>query len=335
MKVLRLHEIGGPERLVLEDIDKPEPDRGEVRVALKAAALNRRDVWITVGAYPRIQLPAVCGSDGSGIIDAVGSGVDKRMVGCEVVIYPARDWGDDPRCGGEHFRVLGMPDQGTFAEFICVPQDSVVDKPGHLSWAEAAAIPLAGMTAWRAAVTHGEVRNGQKVLVTGIGGGCAGFAMMWALGHGGDVFVTSSSEEKIASACALGASAGFNYRAENWGRAVRDATGGIDLVIDSSGGDGIHEALDTLNPGGRYIFFGATQGNAAAGLNMAKLFFRQIRIQGTTMGRPAEFRAMVNYVRDQSIKPVIDAVFPFNEGILAHRKLLDSEQMGKIVLEIA
>lgn len=335
MKALRLHELGGPEKLVIEDIDTPEPASGEVRVALKAAALNRRDVWITVGAYPRIQFPAVCGSDGAGVVEAVGEGVDESVIGREVVLYPARDWGDDPRCGGPNFRVLGMPDQGTFADYVCVPQDGVVAKPAHLSWAEAAAIPLAGMTAWRATVTHGEVSAGQKVLVTGVGGGCAGFALMWARGHDAEVFVTSSSKEKIDQAVALGARAGFDYRTEKWGRAVREATGGIDLVIDSGGGDGIHEALDTLNPGGRYVFFGATQGNAAEGLNMAKLFFRQVRIQGSTMGRPQEFRAMVDFVTAGAVKPVVDAVLPFDQAVAAHRKLLDAEQMGKIVLEIA
>ena len=334
MKALVLHELGGPEKLVIEDVDTPEPAAGEVRVALKAAALNRRDVWITVGAYPRIQFPAICGSDGAGVIDAVGAGIDEAALGREVVIYPARDWGDDPRSGGPNFRVLGMPDQGTFAESICVSHDAVVDKPAHLNWAEAAAIPLAGMTAWRATVTHGEVAAGQKVLVTGVGGGCAGFALTWARGHGAEVFVTSSSEAKINTALELGASAGFDYRQEKWGRAVREATGGIDLVIDSAGGDGLHEALDTLNSGGRYVFFGATQGNATEGLNMAKLFFRQIRIQGTTMGRSQEFRAMVDFVNANAIKPVIDDVLPFDQGVAAHRKLLDAEQMGKIVLEI-
>lgn len=334
MKALVLHELGGPEKLVLEDIDTPEPAAGEVRIAIKAAALNRRDVWITVGAYPRIQFPAICGSDGAGLVDAVGAGVDQTEIGREVVLYPARDWGDDPRWGGADFRVLGMPDQGTFAEYICVPLDAIVDKPARLTWPEAAAIPLAGMTAWRATVTHGEVRAAQKVLVTGIGGGCAGFALMWARGHGAEVFVTSSSENKIKAALELGATAGFSYREEKWSRAVREAAGGIDLVIDSSGGDGLHEALDTLNPGGRYVFFGATQGNAAEGLNMAKLFFRQIRIQGTTMGRPEEFRAMVDFVNAKAIKPVIDDVVPFDDAVAAHRKLLDAEQMGKIVLEI-
>ncbi len=335
MKALLLPETGGPEKLVIAEIATPEPAPGEVRVKIVCAALNRRDYWITVGAYPRIEYPATAGSDGAGIVDAVGAGVDSAIVGQEVVIYPALEWGDDPRCGGDNFRVLGMPDQGTFAEYICVPADSLAPKPGHLSWAEAAAFPLAGMTAWRATVSHGEVQPGHKVLVTGIGGGCATFALAWARGHGAEVFVTSGSQEKIDAAIALGASAGFNYREPDWHKAVLKASGGIDLAIDSGGGDGLHQVLDTLGRGGRYVFFGATLGNAEKGLNMAKLFFRQARIQGTTMGRPQEFRAMIDFINDKKIKPVIDQVYPFAEAARAHARMQHSEQMGKLVLQIS
>ena len=334
MQALVLRELGGPQKLSIENIATPEPGAGQVRVRIKTAALNRRDVWITLGAYPKINFPAIAGSDGAGIVDAVGAGVDGRLVGREVVIYPALEWGDDPRCGGPNFRVLGMPDQGTFAQFICVPVDSVVDKPAHLSWEEAAALPLAGLTAWRATVTHGEVSAGHKVLVTGIGGGCATFALAWARAHGAEVFVTSSSAEKIAQAVTLGASAGFNYRDADWVKQLRATTGGIDLIVDSAGGNGMHDALDTLNNGGRYIFFGATTGNPEKGLNMAKLFFRQVRIQGTTMGRPEEFRAMLECVNAHQLKPVVDHVYPFADAVAAHKRMQDSEQMGKLVLRM-
>ncbi|MGB1881879.1 MAG: zinc-binding dehydrogenase, partial [Gammaproteobacteria bacterium] len=178
-----------------------------------------------------------------------------------------------------------------------------------------------------------EVAAGQKVLVTGIGGGCATFALMWARHHGAEVFVTSSSAEKIAAACELGAAAGFNYREDGWAKALRETSGGIDLVIDSAGGDGLHDALDTLSNGGRYVFFGATQGNASTGLNMAKLFFKQVRIQGTTMGRPEEFAAMVDFINAKQLRPVVDHVYPFAEAVAAHKRMQESEQMGKLVLE--
>ena len=335
MKAVVLREVGGPQNLRIEVVDSPLPGLGEVRVALKTAALNRRDVWITVGAYPRIQFPSISGSDGAGVIDRVGPDIDESMVAREVVIYPARDWGDDPRCGGPEFRVLGMPDQGTLAEYICVPAGEVFDRPEHLSWEQAAACPLAGLTAWRAVVTHGEVRAGHKVLVTGIGGGVATFALLWATRHGAEVYVTSSGADKIEAAVRLGATAGVNYTDGDWPKQIRKLSGGIDLVIDSAGGAVVNQAIATLNPGGRFVFFGATSGDPPKGLEMAKIFFRQIRIQGTTMGTLSEFGDMLDFVAKQEIEPVVDRVFSIDDAVAAHQRLLDCEQMGKIVLTIA
>lgn len=332
MRAVVLHETGGPDKLCLEDVPTPQPAAGEVRVALKTSALNRRDFWITVGAYPRIRFPAIAGSDGAGVIDAVGTGIDPARIGEEVVIYPARDWGDDWRCGGAAFRVLGMPDQGTLAEFICTPATNVFAKPEHLSWMQAAAFPLAGLTAWRAVVTHGEVQPGQKVLVTGIGGGVATFAALWARYHGASVYVTSGSEEKLAQAQRLGVAGGVNYRAADWSKQIRELSGGIDLVIDSAGGQVVNAALNTLNNGGRFVFFGATLGNPAEGLEMAKLFFRQIRIQGTTMGSPAEFAAMVEFINRHRIEPVVDQIYKLDDAVAAFKRLEVSDQMGKLVL---
>ena len=332
MKALTLNGSDGPSSLALVDVDVPDPGPNEVRVKLKCAALNRRDVWMTVGQYPGIQMPAIAGSDGSGTIDAVGAGISKDCLGCEVVIYPALEWGDDPLCGGKDFRVLGMPDQGTFAEYICVPRSSIYPKPRHLSWAQAAAFPLAGLTAWRAVVTHGEVKKGDRVLVTGIGGGAAGFALLWAKEKGADVIVTSSSQNKIDMAIKEGAVAGYNYSNDSWGKELRSEIGSIYLVIDSGGGDGMNSVLDTLKNGGRYVFFGATQGNPSRGLNMAKLFFKQIRIQGTTMGRLEEFQGMIDFVSSNKLEPIIDQIFDFTDAVAAHERMLNSEQMGKIVL---
>jgi zinc-binding alcohol dehydrogenase/oxidoreductase len=334
MKALVLKELGGPENLVIDEVPQPDPAAGEVRVQLCCAALNRRDVWITVGQYPKVQLPSIGGSDGAGVIDAVGPGGDDAMIGREVVIYPARNWGDDPRGGGPDFRVLGMPDQGTFAEAICVPLSDVSAKPAHLSWPQAAALPLAGLTSWRALVTHGEVSKDQKVLVTGIGGGVATFAALWARHHGAEVYVTSGSDEKLATAKKLGISGAVNYNEPDWGRALRKMSGGIDIVIDSAGGSVVNEAMNTLNVGGRFIFFGATLGNPEQGLEMAKMFFRQARIQGTTMGMLSEFNAMLDFVVTNKIEPVIDQVFSLDDGAAAHQRMWASEQMGKIVLAI-
>jgi zinc-binding alcohol dehydrogenase/oxidoreductase len=332
MKAVVLNEKGGPEKLTIEEVTTPEPKPGEVRVKLNTSALNRRDYWMTIGMYPGMKYPSIAGSDGAGVVDAVGEGGDDSVIGKEVVVYPAREWGDNESKFGSTFRVLGMPDQGTFAEYICVPAGDVYAKPGHLSWEQAAAVPLAGLTSWRAVITQAEVQAGQKVLVTAAGSGVSTFAIQWALGHGAEVYVTSGSEEKINKVKAMGVTDGVSYRDEGFTKQLREMSGGFDAIIDSAGGDGINALLDTLNDAGRYVFFGATLGNASAGLEMAKLFFRHIRIQGTTMGSLKDFAAMMDFVSDKKIEPIIHETFPMEEAVAAHKLMENFSQMGKIVL---
>ena len=332
MKAVVLNEKGGPEKLTIEEVTTPEPKAGEVRVKLKTSALNRRDYWITIGMYPGMQYPCIAGSDGAGVVDAVGEDGDTSVIGHEVVIYPARDWGDDENKFGPTFRVLGMPDQGTFAEYICVPAGDIFAKPAHLSWEQAAAVPLAGLTSWRAVVTQAEVQAGQKVLVTAAGSGVSTFAIHWALGLGAEVYVTSGSEEKINKVKSLGVSEGVSYRDEGFTVQLRAMSGGFDAIIDSAGGDGINALLDTLNDAGRYVFFGSTLGDPSSGLELVNLFFRHIRLQGTTMGSPQDFGAMLNFVNDNKIEPIIHQTFPMQEAVAAHQLFENFSQMGKVIL---
>lgn len=180
MKAVVLAGTAKLENLSIQDCDKPFPGEGQVCVHVHASALNRRDFRISKGMYPDIKLPSILGSDGAGIVESVGEGVDSSNIGNEVVIYPVIDWGDDPRIPGDGFRILGMPDNGTFAEYICVPQENIYPKPPHLTMAQTAALTLAGLTAWRALVTKAEVQPGETVLITGIGGGVASLALLWA-----------------------------------------------------------------------------------------------------------------------------------------------------------
>lgn len=335
MKAVVLNEKGGPEKLQIQEVDTPEPQAGEARVKLKTAALNRRDYWITIGMYPGLSLPCIAGSDGAGVVDSVGEGVDEGLIGKEVVVYPAREWGDSQAYFGPDFRVLGMPDQGTFAEYICAPASEVIAKPAHLSWEQAAAVPLAGLTSWRAVVTQGQVQAGQKVLVTAAGSGVSTFSILWCVKLGAEVYVTSGSAEKIEKAKALGATGGVNYKEDGFTKALIKQTGGFDVVIDSAGGDGMNAILDTLKPGGRYVFFGATLGDSSKGLQMAKLFFRHISLHGTTMGSLEEFKAMIDFVNEHKLEPVIDRVLPMDEAVTAHKLMENFSQTGKIVLQIS
>ena len=334
MKAVVLREAGGPDKLKIENVDTPEPGRGEVRVRVNAAALNRRDYWITVGLYPNMKMPVIAGSDGAGIVESLGEGADKKLLGREVVIYPARNWGGNTQTFGPDFKILGMPDQGTFAEYICVPADCVYDKPAHLTMQEAAAVPLAGLTAWRAVVTQAEVRAGQTVLVTGAGSGVSTFAIQWAVQHGAKVWVSSGNADKIKKAREIGAVGGANYNDAGCYTQLAKDTGGFDFVIDSAGGDAVNDILDALKPGGRFVFFGATRGMPAKAPDLRKLFFRHIRIQGTTMGSPAEFRAMLDFISGKKLRPVVHGVIPMEKAVEAHKLMESFSQTGKIVLNI-
>ena len=331
MKAVILKDLGGPEKLQIKEVETPMPGPGEVRVQIQASALNRRDLWITIGLYPGIQLPCTTGSDGAGTVDMIGAGVDDSLIDQEVIIYPVLEWGDDPRASGPNFRVIGMPEQGTFAEYICIPAENAYPKPVHLSWEETASIPVAGLTSWRSVITQAEVNKGHRVLITGAGGGVASFALLWCINLGADVYVSSGSEEKINWAKSLGAIDGVDYHTKNCYKDLAKMAGGFDVIIDSAGGDSMNELLSTLKPAGRYVFYGATNLNPTQGLEMAKIFFRHIRIQGTTMGTANEFEDMLKFISEKNIVPVIDKIYSLIDVIEAHRHMENYSQTGKIV----
>lgn len=315
---------------------RPDPVAapGQAVVRLKAAALNHRDLWVQLGLYANIKLPLIPGSDGAGLVQSTGSPVNRDWVGRDVIINPSLDWGDDPRAQGPAFRILGLPDSGTFAEQIVIPVANLAPKPAHLTWEQAAALPLAGLTAWRALFTRARLLAGEKVLVTGIGGGAALFALQFAVAAGAQVWVTSSSPAKLAKAQGLGALGGVNYRDAGWSQALLSAAdGGFDLILDSAGGEGFTSLIELTRPGGRIVFFGATTGNPP-GLDLRKCFFRQITLLGTTMGSPADFAGMIRFVAEHRIIPVVDRSFPLAETESALRHMEAGAQFGKIVLGI-
>ncbi|MCO5947404.1 alcohol dehydrogenase catalytic domain-containing protein [Mucilaginibacter flavidus] len=202
--------------VIYKEVDKPTLAPGEALVQIKAAALNRRDYWITIGKYAGIKYPTILGSDGAGIVAEVGSDTDKHLIGQEVIINPGDGWGDDPNFQSDNFKILGLPDDGTLAEYVKVQAKYLHAKPPHLTWEQAAALPLAGVTVYRALFTKGKLQKGQKVLVTGVGGGTGTTALQFAHAAGCPVFVTSGSGEKIERAKKLGAAAGVNYKAQDW-----------------------------------------------------------------------------------------------------------------------
>jgi zinc-binding alcohol dehydrogenase/oxidoreductase len=306
MKAVRLHAIGGPQNLRIDEIEVTPPGESEVLVRVHAAALNRRDVFITQGLYPNIRLPVTLGSDGAGKIAALGSVFAGLEIGDEVVIDPLLAWGDDPRVwDAAHSSILGMPREGTFAQYVAVPAENVYPKPQHLSLEEAAAIPLAGLTAYRAVVTRGALRPGETVLITGAGGGVQTLVLLFAKRIGARAIVTSSSDEKLERAKALGADLAIDYKATpDWHKSLRSER--IDLVVDSSGGDTIR---------------------------LFPLFWKHLSVLGTSMGSPQDFAGMLEFFGD-GLRPVVDRVFALDEAVGAFEHLAAANQFGKVVLRV-
>ena len=331
MKALVLRNI--KESLTLEERSALTPASGEVVVDLKAAALNRRDYWITQGMYPGIKTPIVLGSDGAGVVTQTGDGVNRTWQSTEVILNPALDWGSSQSAQSNAFAILGLPRDGTLATEVVVPAIQLYPKPGHLSWHEAAALPLAGLTAFRALFSQGTLQSGETLLITGIGGGVATFALQFAVAAGAKVWVTSSSAHKIERAVTLGAKGGFDYRSDSWAKECAALAGMPDLIVDSAGGPGYRSLLDLAAPGGRIVNYGATAGPPEK-IDLFKVFWKQLRLQGSTMGSPADFAAMIEFIEKHNIRPVIDATFPLADGNRALEQMKASPQFGKYVLDI-
>jgi zinc-binding alcohol dehydrogenase/oxidoreductase len=322
MHAVRLHEYGGLETLRPEEAPDPAVPPGWVLVELRAAALNWHDCLVRRGQYPA-PLPLVPGADGAGV---------RRDTGEDVVIVPSLWWGDRDEAPGPRFEILGDRVDGTYAELVAVPEENVLPKPAQLSWEEAAALPLAGVTAHRALFGRGGLRPGERVLILGAGGGVATFLVAFAHRAGARITVTSSSQDGIDGAIALGASAGVSYREEGWPQAARDANGGegFDLVIDPVGQWA--DALSTLRPGGRVVSFGANAAEQAE-ISIRPFYFGQFDIRGTTMGSHRDFAAMLGLIdRMPEWRPVVGTVLPLDRAADAHRLLEDGGHRGKVVL---
>ena len=322
MKALVL--VGKNVPLAFQDVENPIYTEGYELVELKAAALNHRDVFIQKGLYAGIKFPTILGSDGA------GTTADGR----EVVINPLANWGNDPRVQSKNYKILGLPDDGTFAEFIAVESKYLAPKPAHLNFAEAAAVPLAGLTAWRALFTKCQPLAGDRVLITGIGGGVALFALQFAVAAGFETWVTSSSEEKIEKAIALGAKGGFNYTSESWAKDATTATGDFDCIVDGAGGTGFADLIKVAKPAARLCFYGGTAG-VLSGINPPAIFYKQLIIMGSTMGSPSEFAAMLAFIEENEIFPVVDSVFDLADGNAALQRMDEGKQFGKIILKIS
>jgi zinc-binding alcohol dehydrogenase/oxidoreductase len=325
---------GAKEPLVYEEFPKPKPVKDQVLIKLHAAALNHRDLWIQQEQEKAARPEGVIlGSDGVGVVTDVGEDADPLLVGAEVIINPSMEWGNNPIVQGDAFKILGVPDNGTFAEYIAVSKKYIFEKPEELSNEECAAIPLSGLTAYRALFTKARLRAKEKVLITGIGGAAALWVLNYAVAYGARTYVTSGNDDKIKKAIGLGALGGFNYANPTWAEEANKTAGGFDIIIDSAGGDQFSKLIDLALPGGRIVNFGRTAGQIT-NVSTRLLYWKQLSIFGSTMGTRDEFLSMLDFIESRKLKPVIDRTYPISQVQEAFARMQSSDQFGKIVLTI-
>jgi zinc-binding alcohol dehydrogenase/oxidoreductase len=324
MRAVVQRRFGGPEVLEPTELPDPVPDRAWAVVRLMAAALNWHDVLVRQGRYDS-PLPHIPGADGAGVDVETGD---------EVVVLPSLWWGDDESAPGAQWEILGDHCPGTYADLVRVPRECVVPKPRNLSWTEAAALPLVGLTMYRALFSRGRLRAGESLLVLGAGGGVATMAVSLAAAAGCEVVVTSSSAAKIERSRELGAAGGVRYDEPDWPAAVVKLSPrgrGFDVVLDPVGTWG--SSLATLRPGGRLVVLGASRGERAA-LDVRPFYFGQFDLLGTTMGSPRDFAGLLRFLDEHAVPPpAIDRVFPLDEAAAAHRHLESGGGFGKVVLQ--
>lgn len=312
------------------ELEEVKPGLGEVRIKLKTAGLNHRDLFV-LNRHKPTDPPLVIGSDGAGIIDAVGQGVGHVQVGDEVMINPGLGWKENSDVPPAGFEIVGLPFHGTFAEYIIVPAENAAPKPEYLSWEEAGVLSLAGLTAYRALFTRGKVQPGMKVFIPGIGGGVATFLLQFAKAAGAEVYVSSRSKEKCQKALELGADKAADSN-EDW----NEAFGGekMDLIIESVGAATFNKSLEILRLGGTIVTFGSSTGDEVK-INLRTLFYGQQNLLGSTMGSAEEYKEMLQFIQKHQIKPVLDEVLTLDQFEQAFERLEKAAQLGKIGFSIS
>ena len=340
MKVFQVEGDWSMDHLRIGTRPEPQAGPGQVRLRMKAAALNYRDLLVPLKGYgSRMQaLPLVMLSDGVGVVDQVGPGVTLARPGDRLCPLLFQTWAGGPPDAHKLSRGLGCETDGTMAEWLVLHESGTGPAPAHLNDVEAATLPTAGLTAWRAVVTDGGVRPGDVVLVQGTGG-VALFALQFARLFGARVIVTSSSDDKLARARALGADAGINYRSmPEWGRVAKDLArqwsgrDGVDLVIELGGQDTLPQSLRTVRAGGTVAMIGVL-GGAKMDAPLGLVVTRAVRLQGVTVGSRDDFLAMERAIASSGLKPVVDRVFPFDGLHEALEHLRSGQHFGKVAID--
>jgi NADPH:quinone reductase-like Zn-dependent oxidoreductase len=342
MKAIAITGQGGLEKVQFIEVERPTIGPREVLIETRAAALNHLDLFVRSNLDSlKLTPPHIAGADGAGVVAEVGGEVSQVKVGDRMLINPALNCGVCEFCqAGEQslcarFGIMGESCPGTFAEYFKVPQDNVHPMPEGFSWEEAAAFPLVFVTAWRMLISKAAIKPGEDILILGIGGGVATAVLQIVKAIGLRAFVTSSSDDKLQQAQKLGADAVINYKTQDFAREIRHLTNrrGVDVVVDSVGGDSYSNSLASLVKGGRLVTCGATAGPRPQ-TDLQRIFWNQLSVFGSTMGNRREFAEMLSFVRKRGVKPVIDQVFPLAEGANAFARMEEGKQFGKLVLKV-
>lgn len=315
--------------LKIKEMADPSPGKNEVVVKMKTAGLNRRDLYIP-DRRGNDKEALILGSDGAGIVEAIGEEVTSFQTGDEVIINPGLRWEENTPAPPQSFDILGMPDHGTFAEKIVLSEEQIEKKPSYLSWAEAGVLSLAALTGYRALVTKGQVKAGDTVFIPGAGSGVSTYMIQFAKSLGARVIVTSRSSDKLQHAKELGADLTIPTESD-WKKELKDEV--IDLVIDSVGRATFNRSLEILKKGGRIVVFGATTEDNID-LNLRDFFYGQYQLFGSTMGSREELRELLQLMEDHQLHPVVDKVFPLNQAAQAMKYLKESNQFGKVALQM-
>jgi NADPH:quinone reductase-like Zn-dependent oxidoreductase len=343
MKAAAIYGFGDLDALRVADVDEPVAGPGQVLLRVLCAGLNHLDIWVRKGrAGAQLKMPHVLGSDAFGTVVAVGEGVSRPRVGEQVVVYPGLNCGSCEFClRGEQslcatFGIIGLSGPGTFAEQAVVPACNCYPRPLHMSDEEAGSFSLVYVTAWRMLMTRSAVRPGESVLIHGIGGGVATAALQWAKRIGAEVYVTSSSDEKLTRARDLGADHTINYRTSDVLEWIKRHKGdrGVDVAVDAVGAATWPLDFTCVRKGGRVVLCGVTTGGQAE-TNLRTLYWNQLTVLGSTLGSAEDFRQMLDAVSVNKLRPAIDEVFPLDKARDAMAKMEAGGQFGKIVLRIA
>lgn len=319
---------GGNKELVYKDIPIGIPKADEVKIKLKTAGLNRRDLFV-ISDSSNINKPCVLGSDGAGIIVDIGKNVTDFNLNDEVIINPSLRW-KSKKIVPDVPEILGSPTDGTFAEYVIVPKENLTLKPSFLTWEEAGVVSLSALTAYRALFTKGVLQKGQHLLIPGIGGGVATFALMFAKAIGAEVTVTSRYTDKLEKAKKIGADRLLNTN-DDWRAALEECR--VDLILDSIGTATFSKYFDVLKPNGTIVNFGQSSG-ADINLSLKELFYSQFNILGTSMGSKEEFDEMIQFILNHKIKPIIDQKYLLCDYRKGLTRMSDGLQFGNIILDI-